>query len=63
VIWQKFADVSEVFTASDIKKKMPLMIEAEIAFETSVNFYQLRRGCNPKDSHLYKYNGTSSFIY
>jgi hypothetical protein len=39
----KFTDVSEVLT---------LMMEAEITSETSVNFYQITRRNDPKDSHL-----------
>jgi hypothetical protein len=39
VVWKKFTDVSEVFTASVIRAMSALMMEAVSTSETSVNFY------------------------
>jgi hypothetical protein len=50
VVWQKFAEVSEVLIA--------LMMEAANTSETSVNVYQTTRRNIPEDCHLREY-----FIY
>jgi hypothetical protein len=45
VVWQKFTDVSEVFTASIIRAilHIALMMEAASTSEASANFYQTTR--------------------
>jgi hypothetical protein len=49
VVWQKFVDVSEVFTAII---RIALMMKAVSTSETSVNSYETAQGNIPEDSHL-----------
>jgi hypothetical protein len=51
VVWQKFADVSDVLASSI--REIALMMEAANTSETLVNFYQTTRRNNPEDSHLH----------
>jgi hypothetical protein len=54
VVWEKFADVSEVLAASIIRaiQLIALMMEAASTSEMSVNFYQTTWRRNAEDSHL-----------
>jgi hypothetical protein len=38
---------------ASIIREITLMMEAASTSETSVNFYQNTRRCNPEDSHLH----------
>jgi hypothetical protein len=50
--WQKFADVSEVLTASNIRA-IDLMMAAVTTSVTSVNYYQDTRSNIQEDSQLH----------
>jgi hypothetical protein len=53
VVWLKFTDVSEVFSASSIREMIALMMETASTSETSVDIYQTAL-CNiPENSHLH----------
>jgi hypothetical protein len=52
VVWQKFADVSEIFAAS-IMRTIALMTKAASASETSISFYQTAQRYNPKDGQVH----------
>jgi hypothetical protein len=45
-------DVSEAFAASIIRT-MKVIMEATSTSETSMNFYQTTRRCNPEEHHIY----------
>jgi hypothetical protein len=56
VMWYKFTDILEMFTASIIKAVTALMMEAVRNSETSVNFYQTIRRNIPPESHLHTHH-------
>jgi hypothetical protein len=61
--WQKFTDVSEVLAVTIIMAISVLMMEAISRSETSVNFYQITRRCNPEDRHLQSTRYVLRFLF